>query len=285
MAIAATHGWAFRFLMTRHVCMRPCAFAPKPKPRLRYTPMYRHPTVIAIGGGGFTHQADPAMEDFIIAASGCPRPRIGFIGTASGDDPVKITRFYERFTPLAERLTHLAAGSTAAATAQWAEGLDIVYVGGGHTLRLIKHWRETGIDQVLIAAAQRGVLMAGVSAGASVWFEQALSDSGGQGLQPVTGIGLVAGSCCPHYDSEAQREPAYTAAIASAVLSPGVAIDDGVALLIDGAGLMTAFSARSGAGAYRVTRQAQSGTAASASIQAHTAFTAGTDLAPGRLSK
>jgi dipeptidase E len=247
--------------------------------------MHRHPTVIAIGGGGFTHQADPALEDFIIVASGCQRPRIGFIGTASNDDPVKIARFYERFTPLTNHLTHLAAGSTAAAAAQWAEGLDIMYVGGGHTLRLIKHWCETGIDQVLIAAAQRGVLMAGVSAGANVWFEHALSDSGGQGLQAVAGIGLVAGSCCPHYDSEPQRQPAYTAAIASEVLPQGVAIDDGVAVLIDGAGQMTAFSARSRAGAYRVTREAQSGNAASASIQAHTALTAGTDRAPGRLSK
>ena len=159
------------FLKTRHVCMHTPAFFPDTNAALTIHPMYRHPTVIAIGGGGFTHQADPAMEDFIIAASGCSRPRVGFIGTASDDDPVKIARFYERFTPLAEHLTHLGAGRTAAATAQWAEGLDIVYVGGGHTLRLIKHWRDTGIAQVLSAAAQRGVLMAGVSAGANVWFE------------------------------------------------------------------------------------------------------------------
>ena len=261
------------------------AFFPDTNVALTIRPMHRHPTVIAIGGGGFTHQADPAMEDFILTVSGCPRPRIGFIGTASGDDPVKIARFYERFTTLADHLTHLSADSTAAATALWAEGLDIVYVGGGHTLRLIEHWRETGIAQVLIAAAQRGVLMAGVSAGANVWFEQALSDSGGQGLQPVTGIGLVAGSCCPHYDSEPHRQPAFAEAIAGGTLPGGVAIDDGVAVLIDGDGQMAAFSARSGAGAYRVTRDAHSGKAASASIQAHTAFTAGTDLAPGRLSK
>ena len=268
-----------------HSCMHSRRCFADAKAAFTIRPMHRHPTVIAIGGGGFTHQADPAMEDFIIAASGCPRPRIGFIGTASGDDPVKIARFYERFTPLADHLTHLAADSTAAATAQWTEGLDIVYVGGGHTLRLIKHWRETGIAQVLIAAAQRGVLMAGVSAGANVWFEQALSDSGGKGLQAVAGIGLVAGSCCPHYDSEPQRQPAFAEAIAGGTLPGGVAIDDGVAVLIDGDGQMAAFSARSGAGAYRVTQQAQSGTAASASIQAHPAFTAGTDRAPGRLSK
>ena len=127
--------------------------------------------------------------------------------------------------------------------------------------------------------------MAGVSAGANVWFEQALSDSGGQGLRPVAGIGLVAGSCCPHYDSEPQRAPSYTAAIASAALPQGVAIDDGVALLIEGDGQMAVFSARPGAWAYHVAREAQSGKAASASIQAHTAFTAGTDRAPGRLSK
>lgn len=247
--------------------------------------MHRYPRLIAIGGGGFTHATDPALEDFILATSGHARPRIGFIGTASNDDPVKIARFYQRFSPQAERLTHLAADSSAADTTQWAEGLDIIYVGGGNTLRLIDHWRRSGLDQVLMAAARRGVLMAGVSAGASVWFAHALSDAGGQGLRPVAGIGLVGGSCCPHYDSEPQRPPAYMAAIASAALPPGVAIDDGVAVLIDGAGQMTAFSARPGAGAYQVTRLPQYGKAASASIQAQTALTAGTERAPGRQSR
>lgn len=247
--------------------------------------MAAFPRLIAIGGGGFTHALDPALEDFIVATAGCARPRIGFIGTASEDDPLKIRRFYERFANLSDHLTHLAAGSDASATAAWAQALDLIYVGGGHTLRLIKHWRSTGLDQVLMAAARRGVLMAGVSAGASVWFEQALSDAGGQGLRPVAGIGLVAGSCCPHYDGEPQRPPAFAAAIAAGALPDGVAIDDGVAVLIDGHGQVTAFSARPGAGAYRVTRLAQSGTAASASIQAQTAFTAGTERAPGRLSR
>ena len=75
------------------------------------------------------------------------------------------------------------------------------------------------------------------------------------------------------------------AAIAQAELPDGVAIDDGVALLIDGYGQSSTFSARAGAGAYRITRSTQSGEAASASIQAHTALTAGTERAPGRLSK
>jgi peptidase E len=263
-----------------------CTFAPANGETDKYNAaMQQIQRLIAIGGGGFTHKIDPDLEDFIVAVSGCQRPRVGFIGTASDDDPIKISRFYERFGTLSGHATHLAPGSDAQHTARWSQALDIIYVGGGNTQRLINHWRNTGLDQVLVNAARRGVLMAGVSAGASVWFESALSDTVGQGLQPISGIGLVAGSCCPHYDSEPQRKPALSAAIAKGDLPYGVAIDDGVALLIDGYGQASTFSARAGAGAYRITRSTQTGEAASASIQAHTALTAGTERAPGRLSK
>ena len=132
--------------------------------------------------------------------------------------------------------------------------MDSVYVGGGNTLQLVAHWRRHGIDQVMIAAARHGVLMAGVSAGANVWFEHALSDSGGNGLLPTRGIGLLAGSCCPHYSSEPQRQTALRACIAQGELPEGIAIDDGVAVLIDGVGNRLAHSSREGAGACLVRR-------------------------------
>lgn len=211
--------------------------------------------LIAIGGGGFTHQTDPAMEDFILAQSGRIRPRIGFIGAASQDDPVKIDRFHARFAHLCYHLAHLPQDSSAEEAARWAQALDIIYVGGGNTLRLIAHWQQTGWDRVLQAAAQRGVLMAGVSAGASVWFEQALSDAGGEGLRAVPCTGMVAGSCCPHYSTEPARQPAFAAAIASGKLKEGLAIDDGAAVLIEGNRVLSTFSGRPGAKAYRLRRQ------------------------------
>lgn len=214
--------------------------------------------VIAIGGGGFTHQTDPALEDFILAQVAQARPRIGFIGTASQDDPVKITRFHERFCAACAVHTHLPMQADAAQVQAWIDDLDVVYVGGGNTLHLVAHWRRLGIDRVMIAAARRGVLMAGVSAGASVWFEHALSDSGGNGLTPTHGVGLLAGSCCPHYSSEPQRQPVFMACIAKGELSDGIAIDDGVAVLIDGGGARLAFSARDGVGARTVRRLATS---------------------------
>ena len=212
------------------------------------------PRIIAIGGGGFTHGADSAMEDFILAQVPMARPRIGFIGTASQDDPVKIARFHARFAGACASHTHLPMAADATEAQAWVAGLDIVYVGGGNTLHLVSHWRRQGIDQVMIAAARRGVLMAGVSAGANVWFERALSDSGGNGLAPTTGIGLMAGSGCPHYSSEPQRQPAFRACIARGELPDGVAIDDGVAVLIDGAGGRWAHASREGAGASFVRR-------------------------------
>ena len=45
-------------------------------------------------------------------------------------------------------------------------------------------------------------------------------------------MGLVAGSACPHYDSEPVRRAAYDDAISAGRLSPGLAIDDGVAVYI-----------------------------------------------------
>ena len=212
------------------------------------------PRVIAIGGGGFTHAADPAMEDFILAQVTSARPRIGFIGTASQDDPVKIARFHQRFADICSLSTSLPMTADANAAQAWVEALDIVYVGGGNTLHLVAHWRRQGIDAVMIAAARRGVLMAGVSAGANVWFDHALSDSGGNGLAPTAGIGLLAGSCCPHYSSEPQRQPAFMACIAGGEMPDGIAIDDGVAVLVDGASARLAHSSRDGAGACIVRR-------------------------------
>jgi peptidase E len=213
-----------------------------------------NPRVIAIGGGGFTHEADSAMEDFILAQVPMAQPRIGFVGAASRDDPVKIARFHARFAGACASCTYLPMAAGAAQAQAWVDALDIVYVGGGNTLHLVSHWRMQGIDQVMIAAARRGVLMAGVSAGANVWFEYSLSDSGGNGLNPTPGIGLLAGSGCPHYSSEPQRQPAFMACIARGELPDGVAIDDGVAVLVDVAGARLAHASRAGAGACFVRR-------------------------------
>jgi dipeptidase E len=54
--------------------------------------------IIAVGGGGFTHEIDSELEDYIFQQLPVTNPAIGFIPTASGDSEIKITRFYVRIS-------------------------------------------------------------------------------------------------------------------------------------------------------------------------------------------
>jgi len=43
---------------------------------------------------------------------------------------------------------------------------DIVYVGGGNTLKMMRRWRKLRFDRILEEAYARGVVLCGISAGA-----------------------------------------------------------------------------------------------------------------------
>jgi peptidase E len=114
-------------------------------------------------------------------------------------------------------------------------------------------WRVHQLDRILRAAWQAGVVLAGVSAGAICWFEGGTTDSFGPDLRPFTGgLDLLAGSYCPHYNSEPGRRPLFTSLIAAGLLPGGIACDDGAgAHFIDG-GLEAVVSGLPGAAGYRV---------------------------------
>jgi peptidase E len=117
-------------------------------------------------------------------------------------------------------------------------------------------WRTHGLDRALRTAWERGVVLAGLSAGAICWFEGGTTDSFGRALQPLLGgLGLQPGSLCPHFDEEPQRRPAYHALVREGRLPPGWAVDDGAALHFVGTELQEAVSSRPGARAFRVELQ------------------------------
>jgi peptidase E len=157
-----------------------------------------------------------------------------------------------RFADLAGSLSHLPLGASSAEASAWAASLDLIYVGGGNTARLVSHFRETGIADVLAEATAKGTVLAGVSAGAACWFDKVLTDSLGNGLRPMDGLGIVPGSCCPHYSTEPLRQTAFPEAIARGTLPEGYAIDDGAAIRLISSGEAEVFSARMNAGARRL---------------------------------
>ena len=221
--------------------------------------MSQNPTIIAIGGGGFTHNQDSELDDICLsyarrraglaARPSCAGPSIGFVGLASDDDMTKITRFYERFEGLAT-CSHLPADSNFCETQHWCTRLDLIYFGGGNTKNLITQMQASRIDQLFYAAYQAGTVIAGVSAGAGCWFSQILSDSSGAGLAPLAGLGWIEASLCPHYSEEPHRRPAFEARIASSELSAGYAIDDGAGIILEKGQATGYITARPNAAAY-----------------------------------
>lgn len=194
--------------------------------------------VYAIGGGGFTHldtalNSDGMLENYLLTlVPGLTElPKIGYVGHANGDNPKRISAFYARFLDCA-KASHLPLSADASAARDFANDLDIIYVSGGSTKQMLQRWRNTGLDDVFCDAGRRGVILAGVSAGAICWFSELLLGSAEDGFVQMPGLGLIAGSACPHYDSEPERRDAFDKAIVAGSLKPGIAIDDGVAVHI-----------------------------------------------------
>src|SRR6202021_2246206 len=118
-------------------------------------------------------------------------------------------------------------------------------VGGGSMRNMLAVWREHGVDATMRSAWERGIVLAGLSAGAMCWFEGGITMSGGA-PRASAGLALIEGSMSVHLDGEPERWPAFTDAIATGELPPGYAVDDCAALLVCGAEVTSCVSSRPG---------------------------------------
>jgi dipeptidase E len=211
--------------------------------------------ILAMGGGGFTMQdRSSALDRLVLTLTGVACPKVCFLPTASGDPREQVTRFYERFgdwpcEPSILSLFHL--GRDRIDPVEHLRGQDAVYVGGGSMRNMLAIWREHGIDEAMREAWRRGVVLAGLSAGAMCWFEGGVSMSGGA-PEVVRGLGILDGSLTVHLDGEPERLGVYRDAVASGELPPGYAADDYAALVYAGARLIECVASRPGARVLRI---------------------------------
>jgi dipeptidase E len=213
------------------------------------------PRILALGGGGFTMEPDnPALDDFVLDLVDAREPRVLFLPTASGDPTAQITAFHSRFGGRHVRATHLSLfrlHGTERALSEVILEQDVVYVGGGSMRNLLAIWHAHGLDALLIEAWRRGVLLAGISAGAMCWFEGGVTRSSGP-PEPITGLGLLPGSLSVHADGEPERLPVWLESVRTGALPGGWAADDGVGLLFEQTELTRVVTSRPGTGALRV---------------------------------
>jgi peptidase E len=196
----------------------------------------RERQVVALGGGGFLMEPDnPALDLYVLRQAPAPRPTVSFLATASGDADAFLAKFYASFSRYECRPSHLLFFQRALALRDYLLRQDVIYVGGGNTKSMLAVWRDWGLPGLLQEAWEAGAVLAGVSAGAICWFQHGMTDSHAGRLAVLDCLGFVPGSCCPHYDGDPDRRPAYHQFLLDGAVPPGVALDDGAAVhVVDG---------------------------------------------------
>ncbi len=135
--------------------------------------------VVAIAGGDL--QSTRELNLYAIKLTNKDNPNVLFIGTASNDAEGYISAVTEEYRRLGCHLQSLCLvsdtpnGNEIDRLLAWA---DVIYVGGGDTISMMRIWKEYGIDDKLrnIYSEDLAVLT-GISAGAICWFSCGHSDS------------------------------------------------------------------------------------------------------------
>lgn len=196
-------------------------------------------SIVAIGGGEIKTGATAEIDRFIVELSGKENPSLLFLPTASHDAGGYInvvSRTYRRLgCKFSTLLLYRDVGADQTAAQKIADA-DIIYVGGGDTLKMLNEWDKRGVSAMLKSAYSGGnKIMCGLSAGAICWFSYGYSDSCPTPdeikFSEVPALGLIDAVCCPHYD-EPGRE-GFDGYIA-ACRRTGIAIENQSALVVRG---------------------------------------------------
>ncbi|MEK7354130.1 MAG: Type 1 glutamine amidotransferase-like domain-containing protein, partial [Chloroflexota bacterium] len=167
--------------------------------------------IVAIGGGEIGRPGHPIetteIDEEIIRLSGKSKPRLLFIPTAGSDSETYYEAVRNHFGGMSCKVDVLYMLANKPSKKEIEDKIfssDIIYVGGGNTLKMMIAWRKLGVDVILAEAYRRDIVLSGVSAGAICWFRYGSSDSRkfanpDAGLIKISGLNFINALCCPHY--------------------------------------------------------------------------------------
>lgn len=170
--------------------------------------------IIAIGGGELRERTTLKIDEYIAALAkaraGENRANALFIPTASHDYMPYYNTFHKVYTGIFNIKTDVALTvfkevDMEKMSAKFQKS-DVIYVGGGDTVFMIEHWKKTGLLSLIEDAYRRGVIIAGLSAGAICWFSDIYTDSQaalgeGDKYAMFQGLSWINGKISPHYGS------------------------------------------------------------------------------------
>jgi len=189
--------------------------------------------IYCIGGGEIGKRETYEIDKHLVLLSEKKCPHVLFVPTASHDAEGYIDCFSSLYTELGATVKALCLYSqlTNKEIDELFDWSDIIYVGGGETELMMEKWKEFGMAKKFKKAYERGVILAGLSAGSSCWFERYLGIRIGD-MKPYwdSGLGFIKGATTPHYD-EPDRKRFDTDLKDEHMV--GTALDNGVALIFE----------------------------------------------------
>lgn len=207
-----------------------------------------------------------SIDKKIVEYTGKKQPQALFIPTASSDDLdywATFQRVYgQQLKCKTEVLLLLKDKPPQPEIKDKIARADLIYVGGGNTLKMMRLWRRLGVDKCLEKAYHKGTVLCGLSAGAICWYDYGHSDSMAYYNSEdwkyirVKGMGLIPFLACPHYDSATngiKREADFHEMILKHP-EPAIGIDDCCAIAFENSSFKV-LTSRKGAGAYKMKRK------------------------------
>lgn len=170
--------------------------------------------IVAIAGGDL--ETTQKINRYMISLSKKVHPNVLFIGTASQDDEGYAERFKNAFQNIGCSVKTLALVKRNYLETDVEELLfwaDIIYVGGGDTVSMMKIWKTISFDKKLKEIYRKDhAVLGGISAGAICWFSGGHSDSESfmedenWNYKIVDGmLGIYPFVFCPHYNDEGRK--------------------------------------------------------------------------------
>lgn len=222
--------------------------------------------IVVIGGGNLNKSETLKIDRRIVELTGNKHPRALFIPTASGESQAYVDAFNniygKKLGCKTDTLYCLKRRPSTTSLRKQIMSADLIYVGGGNTLLMMNKWRSIGIDKMLIKAYRKGIVLSGLSAGGICWFKYGHSDSRSFSENPgwkyirVSGIGLIDGIHCPHFNSATGRKKRKNSFKEFMKKYPdmGIGIDEHCAIeFVDGRYKLIPI--RSGSHAYKIFKQ------------------------------
>lgn len=172
-------------------------------------------TLIIIGGGELKSKTTLKIDEYIanLAKSRKKAERAYglFIPTASHDSMPYFNSFKKTYTSVFDIKTDVALTVYNEMSLEKISGkfqkADFIYVGGGDTVFMIEHWKNSGLLKLIKEAYENGTIVCGLSAGAVCWFEKMYTDSASikkdGNYQLYEGLGWQKGVISPHYNTRA----------------------------------------------------------------------------------